>query len=80
MFTQMIVLQNNTGDSSGSIPAHIDDDDHVNAILTLGDISVDGGSTVYYDRTDSKEKGHEYVCIPFEHGRLQIGFFDQVYH
>ena len=34
MFTQMIVLQTNTGHSSSFIPAHIDDDDHVNAILT----------------------------------------------
>ena len=70
MFTQMILLQSNTEYSSGSIPAHIDEDNHVNAILTLGNISVGGGSTVYYDGTDSKEKGKEYVSIPFEHGHL----------
>ena len=76
----MIVLQSNTGDSSGIILTHIDEDDHVNAIITLGDISIGGRSTVYYDRINSKEMVNEYFSIPFEHGRLHIGFFDQVYH
>jgi hypothetical protein len=80
MFTQMIVLQTNSKDNSGSIPVHIENDDHVNAILTLGDIAVGGGSTVYYDGTNRKDVGKEYLNIPFEHGRLQIGYFDHVYH
>ena len=54
MFTQMILLQSNTGDSSGIIPTHVDKDDHVNAILTLGNIDIGGGSTVYYDGINSK--------------------------
>ena len=79
-FTQMIILCSKKGKDCCVIPTHIDEDDVVNAILTLGDISNGEGSTVYYDGITSKETGNEYVSIPFKHGRLQIGFFDQVYH
>ena len=63
-----------------NIPIHIDSDDYVNAILTLGDISEKDGNTVYYNGTHKKNVGNECLSVPFLHGRLQIGFFDKIFH
>ena len=79
-FTQMIILRDEKLKKENDIPVHIDEDDYINAILTLGDISNDGGSTVYYTGVHQNDTGKICYSVPFEHGRLQIGFFDQVYH
>ena len=79
-FTQMIILRIDEKEKEHNIPIHIDTDDYVNAILTLGDISEKDGNTVYYNGTHKKSVGRECLSIPFLHGRLQIGFFDKIYH
>ena len=59
--------------------AHIDDGDIICAVLHLGDVK-NGGSTLYFEGSEYSEKGKETCSIVFEHGRIQIGFFDKVYH
>ena len=76
----MIILRNDEKDKAKNIPIHIDSDDYVNAILTLGDISEKDGNTVYYNGTHKKNVGKECLSVPFLHGRLQIGFFDKIFH
>ena len=53
-FTQMIILSDDEKEREQKIRIHIDSDDYVNAILTLGDISEKDGNTIYYNGTHKK--------------------------
>ena len=48
--------------------------------MSLGDGNLDGGSTVYYSGMTVQKKGEKLMTIPFQHGRVQIGYFDEVVH
>ena len=77
-FTSMIVV----GDlvSSNEIPLHTDNDDHISAILTLGDDNITGGSTIHANGVNSNDMGEIVHKVPFRHGRLQVGNFNEIYH
>ena len=77
-FTQMILL-GKVGEKEGIIPIHVDEDDHITALLSIGSHKLVGGDTVYVetypdDRVLLKKR------IPFKHGNVQIGYFDGVLH
>ena len=76
-FTQMALI----GDLSneGKMPGHMDKDDYICAVLTLGDNSLIGGSTFY---NGIKDKFGKYMVhqTEFQHGRIQIGAFDNIIH
>ena len=74
----MIVVGNFQG--HGEIPLHKDNDDYINAIVSIGGTNVEGGNTVYYTGTDMKNLGTKMYSIPFQHGRIQIGYFDEIIH
>ena len=76
----MIILRTEKVEEENDIPIHIDEDDYIKYILNQGDISNGGGINIYYDGVHKKNTGKICSTIPFEHVRLQIGFFDQVYH
>ena len=46
-FTQMIVVRNL--ETTGKMPTHIDEDDYINAIISLSDNPIHGGETYYCD-------------------------------
>ena len=77
-FTSMIVIGNFSG--SGEIPIHKDSDDYINTIVSIGGNDVIGGSTVYYSGNSMKNIGKKQYTIPFKHGRVQIGYFDEIIH
>ena len=74
----MIVVGDFTG--SGEIPLHFDSNDYINAIVSIGDKQIIGGNTVYYDGTTPKKPGTKIREVKFQHGRIQIGYFDDIIH
>ena len=77
-FTSMIVVGNFKG--SGVIPLHKDTDDYITALVSIGDSEIVGGNTTYYSGKDINMCGKKIYTIPFKHGRIQIGFFDEIIH
>ena len=56
-FTQMVVV-GSMKCSKGQIPLHVDSSDYVNVLVSIGDSTVKGGETIYYDGVHEKEKGN----------------------
>ena len=76
IFTQMTIT---TSNGSQNMATHVDDGDIIGAVINLGEVT-NGGATLYFDKKDDLKKGKCSYRIDFEHGRIQIGFFDKVYH
>ena len=76
IFTQLTIT---TSTGKKNMEAHIDDGDIICAVLHLGDVT-NGGSTLYFKGSECAEIRKETYSVNFEHGRIQIGFFDKVYH
>ena len=77
IFTQMVLVGENN--ISSDMPLHLDKQDLLSCILTLGDVKS-GGATQYYsgDKVNNNNKLlHE---IEFVHGRIQIGQYDKIVH
>ena len=58
---------------------HVNEGDIINAIFHRGKLSS-GGSTLYFEmdqKTGILRGKHK---IPNQHGRVQIGFYSQIYH
>ena len=77
-FTAMIVVGDFSGE--GEIPLHKDNDDHINAIVSIGDNNIDGGKTIYYSGLKMEDVGEKQRAVHFHHGRVQIGYFDDIIH
>ena len=75
-FTQLSIT---TSDGEEDMEIHVDEGDIINAVFHLG-IVKSGGSTLYFKTDGKKEKMSMRHDIPFEHGRVQIGLFNKVYH
>ena len=78
-FFNHMTLLGNLKDNEGSIHPHVDSEDVITALFHVGSPSV-GGNTLYYDGTSKNSKGNIVHSIYFEHGRLQIGFYDKIVH
>ena len=63
----------------GEIPPHLDEKDHISVVFHCGHVK-NGGETVYYDGVSKKNIGNPVYSVPFEHGRVQIGFYQNVIH
>ena len=77
-FTQLVLVGSESRYSKMNV--HIDPLDYVTSIVTFGDANLKGGYTVYYDGMSSKDHGNIQQAIPFQHGRVQIGSYDKIYH
>ena len=77
-FTQMIIV-GSSNENHGQIPAHLDHDDYITALVSIGDKDMYGGSTCYYDGQSLNEykKRHE---IKFRNLNVQTSYFDSVVH
>ena len=80
-FTQMILLGTH-GDTEGSIPPHLDEDDHITALFSMGSECMIGnqGQTVYIEKNEPDDRLTFMKRISFRHGNLQIGTYDKVIH
>ena len=56
-FTMMIVVGDFSG--TGEILLHKDNDDHINAIVYVGENKIIGGMTVYYSGINAKNVGEK---------------------
>ena len=75
-FTQLSIT---TSDGEEDMEIHIDEGDIINAVFHLG-IVKSGGSTLYFTTNRKEQKMLMRHDIPFEHGRVQIGLFNKIYH
>ena len=79
-FTQMVVIGNTTIRKHDGIPKHLDKD-MITCIINFGVVDKGGGSTAFYNGSNSENKFGKMVYeVPFEHGRIQIGFFCDIIH
>jgi len=63
----------------GQMPLHFDERDIISCVFHLGKVKS-GGSTSYYSGSSPDKPGCRIHQVPFKHGTLQIGFFNQVLH
>ena len=75
-FNHMTLLGNLSG---SSISPHKDEEDVITALFHVGK-PKSGGETLYYAGKNKKQPGKVVHTISFQHGRLQIGFFDDTVH
>jgi hypothetical protein len=79
VFTNFTISTNPDGNR---LQSHLDKDDILTAVLTLGD-KIDGGSTeCYHQHTYQNKKRDPFreSLVEFKNGNLQLGYFDKVYH
>ena len=60
-------------DKEGSMPSHVDGDDSINVVLSIGENSIVGGEILYLNGYDKKNHGEVLHKVYFVHGRLQVG-------
>jgi hypothetical protein len=78
-FTQMILV-GSFNKTDGYIPSHKDNDDYVTALISLGHTAtLVGGDTFYFEVTSGGKKRVKQT-VTYQHGNIQIGFFDEVKH
>ena len=79
-FTQVVVV-GPMQTKEGVINHHVDSGDYINVLISIGDSSVKGGETVYYNGQSEKEVGDVVISHKFKHGRAQVGYsYNQVFH
>ena len=74
----MIVVGGPT-ENNGDIFIHLDKDDYITALVSMGTDNVISGDTYYYEKID-KERFILVRSIKFKHLNIQIGQFDKVFH
>ena len=77
-FTHMSVFGTVNKDD-GRMPIHYDERDIISCVFHLGKVNS-GGLTSYYSGTTPNSPGKKLYQVPFQHGTLQIGFFNKVLH
>lgn len=78
-FNHMTFLGNLNRDCTSMIDVHKDDEDIITALFHLGK-PKSGGNTNFYSGDSKEDPGKLIYTTEFQHGRLQIGFFDNVLH
>lgn len=78
-FNHMTLLGKCSFEKGASISPHRDEEDIITALFHLGK-PTSGGATIYYSGVDKKDPGKLIHTVPFEHGRLQIGFYNETVH
>ena len=58
---------------------HFDERDIISCILYLGEVQS-GGGTSYYSGDSPNNPGNKIHTVPFQHGTLQVEFFNKLLH
>ena len=67
--------------TNGDIPIHLDKDDHITALLSLGSSDIEnGGETFYIESSTDDGLVNISKRIQFKNGNLQFGTYDKVLH
>jgi len=75
-FTQLSIT---TSNGENDMEIHIDEGDIINAVFHFGSVKS-GGSTLYFENDPKHKTTTPIYDVPFQHGRIQIGFFNRIYH
>ena len=78
-FNHMTFLGNLDKKGNDSIDLHKDTEDIITSLFHVGK-PIEGGSTMYYSGDSKIDPGKLMNTIHFEHGRIQIGYFNDVSH
>ena len=62
-FNRFVLVGNDASD--GKIPPHLDNNDHINDIVSVGDCNISGGETQYNDGITRNDKGVLVLSIKF---------------
>ena len=76
-FTHMTVVGDMTQYGSHVNP-QFNSGDMIAALFHVVDNTAKGESINFYDSLDEKSKGVIYISFPHEHGRVRIGFLNNV--
>ena len=83
MFTQVSLLFHENDDPC-QIPPHVDEQDLISCVLTLGSVDTNtqkvNGATVYYSDLGKNKGCFKMKEVEFKHGQIQITTFDKVLH
>ena len=84
MFKNMLNLLHTNGVCWGyrrlwKNPKHKNKEDLISAIITLGDESIVGGDTIYFNDSNGNERSNITNTTYVQHGQEQIGFFNDAY-
>ena len=79
IFTQLSIVGSFPTEGSGAMSPHVDMHDIVSCVVTIGNLTY-GGSTKYYDGHSNNDRGKLLLDVPFQHGRIQIGCYSDIYH
>ena len=74
----MVIVEKLNEINSG-IPPHLDEDDIISCIITLGSPN-NGGDTDYYDGINNNMFGDKQSLVTFKHYQLRIGCYNKIYH
>ena len=78
-FTQMVIVGNDQIRKHDGIKNHLDND-YISCIVNFGKLKK-GGSTIYFNGTHPEKNCGKLISeVPFEHGRIQIGYFSEIVH
>ena len=64
---------------SSDMPLHLDKNDLLSCILTLGELES-GGATQYYSGKKIQSSNELLHNVEFNHGQIQIGRYDEIIH
>lgn len=78
-FNHMTLLGKCAYEDGSAILPHTDEEDVITALFHMGK-PESGGDTLYYSGKGNKDHGKLVHTVPFQHGRLQVGFFDETVH
>ena len=78
-FTHMIVV-GDIAQYGSHVNPHFDSGDTIAALFHVVDNTAKGRSINFNDGLDRKNKEEIYTSIPYEHGRITIGFSNNVIH
>ena len=78
IFTNMTVF-GTISKVDGKMPLHFDERDILSCVFHIGKVTK-GGATSYYSGTSHSSPGNKIYQVPFQHGTLQIRFFNKILH
>ena len=74
-----MVIVGKCNETNIGIPPHLDEDDIVSCIITLGSPNNDSDAN-YYDGLKNNMFEAEQISVPFKHCQLQIGYNSKINH
>ena len=56
------------------VPTHLDDNDNVTALISIGGDNIKGGENIYFNGIHIDSIGDKVFLVSYKYGRIQVGF------